>query len=177
MFTTHQMNEVQNETVINEAERFASVQGVDGSLPKMLLKRPGGQPYSEIQLTAMQQEAVGQPSMMEQYQLLSRRTPVGGCERLVEANRKNLLEAAITALEEQLAVDKGQVQSFLTQLLQVCRSLQGRLQMGLDAQEERYELVDGEVTKWPRHASVAPPSRRRRAGLVQHGLEVHWLCG
>lgn len=151
MFTTHQTNEVQNETVTSEAERFASVQGVDGSLPKTLLKRPGGQPYSEIQLTAMQQEAVGQPSMMEQYQLLSRRTPVGGCERLVEANRKNLLEAVSTALEEQLAYDKGQIQSFLTQLLQVCRSLQGRLQMGLDAQEERYELVDGELAKWQSH--------------------------
>lgn len=70
MFTRHQTSEVQNETTMNEAERFASVQGVDGSLPKAFLKRPGGQPYNEILLTAMQQDMAGQPSMMEQYQLL-----------------------------------------------------------------------------------------------------------
>ena len=150
MFTTVSSSEEQHEAM-SEAERFMKVLGLDLGLPKAFLLRAGGLPYREIQLTAMPQEMAGQPSMMEQYQFLSRRTPVAGCERLVEANRKSRLSTAITELEEHLAYDKGQVQSFLTQVLGGCRSLQGKLQMGQETLSERYELVDGELAKWQSH--------------------------
>lgn len=135
-----------SEPKVSDARRFIQRLGLAGT--DKLLLRQDGQPYQPIQLTAIQAGGVGQPGVIEQYQLLGRRTVVGGCERLVESKRKRFALSQASKLEELLSSSDVAVGQLLAQLSKEVELIKLATEGQLEKVQQEFELCDGELAEW-----------------------------
>ena len=145
-----------SEAKVNHARRFVKALGLDGGLSDKLLVRQDGQPYQPIQLTAIQLGAPGQPGVIEQYQLLGRRTAVGGCERLVESNRKRFAKQQMSKLEEFLSSHDVAVGQVLAQLTREVEQIKVAHETLLAKLKAEFEDCDSRLGEWQATQSSEP---------------------